>query len=177
MPLRFFPTDFADAWIVESEPFRDERGSFERNFCAADFGEHGLEYSFVQVSTSYTHRRGTIRGLHYQRAPHEEVKVVRCVQGEVFDVIVDLRPGSPTYKHWQGFHLSAANRRQIYVPKGFAHGLQTLTDDVAVNYMISAFYAPEAASGVRYDDPAFAISWPLPVALASERDQSWPYLA
>lgn len=174
MPLRFLATDFADAWIVESEPFRDERGSFERNYCAVEFAERGLEYSFVQSSTSYTTRRGTLRGLHFQKAPHAEVKLVRCVQGEVFDVIVDLRPSSPTYKRWQGFQLSAANRRQIYVPKGFAHGLQTLTDDAAVNYTISAFYAPAAASGVRYDDPAFAIAWPLPVTLASERDRTWP---
>jgi dTDP-4-dehydrorhamnose 3,5-epimerase len=112
--------------------------------------------------------------MHFQRAPHGEIKVVRCLKGAVYDVIIDLRPESPTYRRWQGFELSAENRRQLYIPQGFAHGFQTLCDDAEVGYLISAFYAPAAASGVRYDDPAFAIEWPLALTVISEKDQTWP---
>jgi dTDP-4-dehydrorhamnose 3,5-epimerase len=114
--------------------------------------------------------------MHFQTPPHGEVKVVRCVRGAIFDVIVDIRPQSPTYRRWQGFELTAENQRQLYIPAGFAHGFQTLTDDVEVHYLISAFYEPTAASGFRYDDPAFAISWPLPVSVISDRDKAWPPL-
>lgn len=152
----------------------DERGSFARTFCVREFSEAGLETSFVQHSSSCTRAKGTVRGMHFQRAPHEEVKLVRCVRGSVLDVIVDLRPQSPTYRKWAGFELSEQNRTQLYIPKGFAHGFQTLTDDVEILYLISAFHAPDAAAGYRYDDPAFDISWPLPITVMAAKDLAWP---
>lgn len=174
MALTFRETKFADAWLMESEPFFDHRGSFARTFCEAELGARGLETRFVQHSLSHSHARGTVRGLHFQTPPHAETKIVRCLAGEIFDVIVDLRPGSPTFKHWQAFTLSRTNRRQLYVPKGFAHGFQALCDDVDVHYLISTPYAPAAASGVRYDDPAFGIAWPVPVTAISDKDRTWP---
>jgi len=142
-----------------------------------EFTKHGLETSFVQHSTSYSVKKGTLRGMHFQRPPHGEVKLVRCLRGVIWDVIIDLRPWSPTYLHCEGYRLSDGNRHQLYVPEGFGHGFQTLTPDAEVGYLISAFYAPEAASGVRYNDPLFAIDWPLPVEAISERDRSWPDFA
>jgi len=177
MTLKLTPTLFADAWLITGEPFVDHRGYFVRTFCEAEFAAHGLDFRFVQHSMSNSLARGTIRGMHFQADPHAETKLVRCLNGEIYDVIVDLRPYSPTFRKWQAFTLSRANRHQLYVPKGFAHGFQALTDDVDVNYLISAFYAPAAASGVRYDDPAFGIDWPLPVSVVSDRDKSWPDFA
>ncbi len=176
MKLEMQPTSFADAWIVTNDPFVDHRGHFVRTFCETELAAAGLESRFVQHSMSNSLAKGTIRGMHFQRAPHAEVKLVRCLHGEIFDVIVDLRPHSPTFKRWQGFTLTRANRLQIYVPKGFAHGFQALTDDVDVNYLISESYAPAAAVGVRYNDPALAIDWPLPVSVISQRDETWPDL-
>src|SRR5262249_55615219 len=147
-----------------------------RTFCMREFEERGLESRFVQHSTSCSARRGTIRGMHFQRAPHGEVKVVSCRRGAIWDVIVDLRPGSPTYRHWQGFALTALNLRQLYVPAEFAHGLQTLSDDSETDYLIPAFYEPTAAWGVRFDDPALAIGWPLSPTDISDRDKTWPAL-
>jgi dTDP-4-dehydrorhamnose 3,5-epimerase len=167
-------TELQGAWLVDPVPARDERGSFSRLFCAREFADRGLETQFVQHSVSRSHSRGTLRGLHFQQEPHAEIKLVCCQKGAICDVIVDLRPDSPTFRRWQAFELNAENRRLLYVPKGFAHGFQTLRDDVEVLYMISAFYTPEAASGIRYDDPAFAITWPLPPAAMSERDRAWP---
>jgi dTDP-4-dehydrorhamnose 3,5-epimerase len=164
------------AWIVAPQPHSDERGSFTRTFCGLEFRAHGLNAEFVQHSIAQTYRKGTMRGLHFQREPHAEVKLVRCIAGAVYDVIVDLRPGSLTFLRWVGVELSAENGRAIYVPKGFAHGCQTLTDDVAVQYLISEPYAPEAAHGIRYDDPAIGARWPLPVSMISQRDQEWPPL-
>ncbi|WP_207482594.1 dTDP-4-dehydrorhamnose 3,5-epimerase [Arenibaculum pallidiluteum] len=175
--MRFVDTELCDAWIVEPEPRPDHRGFFARTFCVREFTERGLETNFVQHSVSYSAARGTLRGLHFQRPPHGEVKIVRCLRGAIWDVIVDLRRDSPTYRRWQGFELSADNRRQLYVPRGFAHGFQALTDDTELGYMISAFHAPEAASGLRHDDPAFAIPWPLPVAAISAADLGWPPFA
>lgn len=172
--MRFTKTELCGAWLIEPVPARDERGFFARTFCVKEFDEHGLTTRFVQHNASQSAIRGTLRGMHFQRAPHGEVKVVTCLKGAIWDVIIDLRPRSPTYRQWRGFELSAANRRQLYVPKGFAHGFQTLCDDVEVGYLISAFYAPAAASGVRHDDPAFAIAWPLPVTAISEKDRTWP---
>jgi dTDP-4-dehydrorhamnose 3,5-epimerase len=171
--MRFETTELHGAWLIEPVPARDHRGFFARTFCAAEFADHGLTTGFVQHNTSHSRVKGTLRGMHFQRTPHAEVKVVSCLRGAIWDVIIDLRPGSPTYRRWQGFELSADNRRQLYVPEGFAHGLQTLCDDTEVGYLISALYAPLAASGVRYDDPAFAIEWPLPVTVISEKDRSW----
>lgn len=172
--MRFSKTELCGAWLIEPTPARDERGFFARTFCVKEFKEHGLTTRFVQHNASQSAKRGTLRGMHLQSAPHSEVKVVTCLKGAIWDVIIDLRPKSPTYCQWRGFELTAANRHQLYVPKGFAHGFQTLCDEVEVGYLISAFYAPAAASGVRHDDPAFAIDWPLPVSAISEKDRTWP---
>ena len=176
--MRFLETKLDGAWLIEPEPIRDSRGYFARTFCVRDFDERGLESRFVQHSRSFSATKGTLRGLHFQTPPHEEVKLVSCVSGAVYDVIVDMRPNSPTYRKWQGFELSADNKRQLYVPAGFAHGFQTLTDDAELNYLISAFYEPAASTGISYDDPALGVTWPLPVSVISDRDRSWgPLLA
>jgi dTDP-4-dehydrorhamnose 3,5-epimerase len=175
--MRFEETKLCGAWLIEPAPARDDRGFFARTFCAQEFADRGLATHFVQHSTSYSARRGTLRGMHFQRAPHAEVKVVTCLKGAVWDVIIDLRPGSPSYRTWQGFELTAENRRRLYVPEGFAHGFQSLRDASEVAYLISTFYAPEAAWGVRYDDPTFGIEWPLPFAAISEKDKTWPDFA
>ncbi len=167
-------TRLADARLVELEPQHDERGFFARIWCAREFKAHGIATAIVQESLSYNRRAGTLRGLHYQKPPHAEAKIVRCVRGAIFDVIVDIRPGSPTHGRWEGFRLDAENRRALYVPEGFAHGFQSLVDDTEVLYQISAFHAPEAQAGFRGDDPAFAISWPLPISVISARDRAWP---
>ncbi|HWB46969.1 MAG TPA: dTDP-4-dehydrorhamnose 3,5-epimerase [Hyphomicrobiaceae bacterium] len=172
--MKFHPTKFQDAWLVELEPFRDERGSFARTFCAHEFGARGLETNFLQHSVSMSSRKGTIRGMHFQREPHAEVKLVRCIGGAIWDVIIDLRPGSGTFRQWQAFELTEDNGRQLYIPKGFAHGFQTMTDRAEVSYLISAEYAPEAAMGVRWNDPAFAIAWPLANTAMSDKDRNWP---
>ncbi len=172
--MRFLPTSVAGARLIEMQPSRDERGFFGRTFCADTLQMNGLENQFIQHSLSFSKLRGTIRGMHFQRTPHEETKLVRCLSGKVWDVILDLRPTSPTYMQWDAFELSRENRRQLYVPKGCAHGFQALSDDVEMSYMISTRYSPAAAAGVRHDDPAFGIKWPLPTTVMSERDQTWP---
>ena len=175
--MKFQPTKFEGATLIEIEPAADARGSFARTFCSEDFAHQGLETTFVQHSISSSRLRGTVRGMHFQRAPHAEVKVVRCLKGALADVIVDLRPQSATFLSWQMFELSAENGRQLYIPKGFAHGFQTLTADCDVSYLISDFYTPSAASGVRWDDPRVNIAWPLPVSCISDKDRSWPDVA
>jgi len=175
--MQFLNTDLADARLIDLEPVGDARGSFMRTFCEREFAAAGLETRFVQHSTSTNAQKGTLRGMHFQRAPHGETKVVTCLKGAMLDVIIDLRPASPTFKRWQGFELSAANRRRLYVPEGFAHGFQTLTDDVEVAYLISAFYEPSAGTGVRWNDPAFGIAWPLPITVMSDKDRAWPDFA
>jgi dTDP-4-dehydrorhamnose 3,5-epimerase len=170
----FTPTELAGATLVDTEPHRDERGWFARVYCEREFAAHGLPARMVQGNVSLTARAGTLRGMHYQAAPHEEDKLVRCIRGAIWDAIVDLRPASPTYCHWLGVELSEANGRMLLVPKGCAHGFVTLTDDAAVSYLMSAFHAPEAALGVRHDDPAFGIAWPVPVRDMSRQDRSWP---
>jgi len=172
--MHFRRTTLKDAWVIEVEPARDERGFFARTFCVDEFSAHGLETSFPQHSISVSARRGTLRGMHFQREPHGEVKLVRCVAGKIWDVIIDLRPDSPTFRRWQSFELAAENRCQLYVPRGFAHGFQTLTDNVEVSYLISKPHVPQAANGIRYDDAAFQVEWPLPVTVISDRDRSWP---
>lgn len=172
--MRFVETKLAGAFVVEPEPIRDNRGFFARSFCEREFAEHGLETRFPQHSISYNARKGTLRGMHFQRAPHAEAKLVRCSAGAIFDVIVDLREGSPTRGWWEGFELSVGNRRQLYIPQGFGHGFQALCDDAEITYMISAFHEPAAAAGFRYDDPALAIQWPLPVSVIADRDLAWP---
>jgi dTDP-4-dehydrorhamnose 3,5-epimerase len=172
----FVATRLDGAWLIDIERREDERGFFARTWCRQELAAQGLDTNIVQESLSFNRRRGTLRGLHYQRSPYEETKIVRCTRGAIFDVIADLRPDSPNYLRWQGFELTAENRRAIYIPKGFAHGFQSLTDDAEIAYQISEFYAPEAAGGCRYDDPTFGIAWPLPVTVISERDRGWPAL-
>lgn len=170
----FLPTPLAGAMIVDVEPHTDERGAFARTFCASEFAQRGLCASFPQSSTSFNHKAGTLRGMHYQAAPHAEAKLVRVTAGAIFDVIVDLRDGSPTRCAWFGVELSAANRRALYIPESFAHGFQTLTDAAEVLYQISRSHVPDAARGVRWDDPAFGIAWPRAVSCISERDRRYP---
>lgn len=172
--LQFHPTRLRDAVLIELDPARDKRGFFARTFCMDEFAAHGLETNYPQHSISESTRRGTLRGMHYQRDPHSEAKLVRCTRGAILDVIIDIRTNSPTFRLWQEFELSPVNGRQLYIPRGFAHGFQTLSDDSEVSYLISAQYKPEAAHGIRYDDPAFEISWPLSVTEISEKDLLWP---
>jgi len=173
----FHRSKLAGAWLIEPERRHDERGYFVRTFCIEEFAMHGLESKFVQTSLSFNKVKGTLRGLHFQKAPYQETKVVGCVQGAIYDVLVDLRPDSPTFGQWEGYELSQANGRQLYIPEGFAHGFQTLCDASTVSYAISSFYAPDAASGVRFDDCQLAVKWPQPPIVISERDLSWPVLA
>jgi dTDP-4-dehydrorhamnose 3,5-epimerase len=175
--VRFVPTSLAGAFIIEPEPFTDDRGVFARTFCAREFEQHGLATTFVQCSTSWNARKGTVRGLHYQLAPACEVKIVRCTSGSLFDVVVDLRPDSPTYLHHISVKLSAANRRSLYIPAMFAHGFQTLEDGAEIAYQMSEFYAPELGTGLRWNDPTLGINWPLEVTAISEKDESWALLS
>lgn len=170
----FEPTPLAGAWTIELEPHRDERGFFARAFCADEFAERGLRAFYPQYNISQNKQGGTVRGMHFQIKPHEETKVVRCTRGAIQDVIVDIRPSSPTFGKHFGLELSAANYKMLYVPEGFAHGFQTLEDDTEVFYMMSHVYAPRAARGFRYNDPRFGIKWPEPVTLISERDAAYP---
>ena len=174
--MRFAPTPLAGAFIIEPEPFTDDRGIFARTFCAREFGEHGLATTFVQSSTSWSARKGTLRGLHFQLAPACEIKLVRCTSGALFDVIVDLRPGSPTYLRHTSVELSAANRKALHIPEMFAHGFQTLEDGTEISYQTSQFYAPELGAGLRWSDSRLDIRWPLEVTAISDRDRSWPLL-
>jgi len=170
----FTPTPLEDAFLIDIEPKEDARGFFARTWCRQEFAARGLDNQIAQESVSYNRLRATVRGLHFQQSPHEETKIVRCIRGAIFDVVVDLRPGSSSYLRWQGYELTADNRRAVYVPKGFAHGFQTLAEHCDIAYQISQSQMPEAASGYRYDDPAFGIAWPLPVSMISERDLNWP---
>jgi dTDP-4-dehydrorhamnose 3,5-epimerase len=171
----FTEVELPGAFIVELEQLHDERGYFARAWSETEFREHGLAGRAVQGNVAYNRRRGTLRGMHYQVAPHEEAKLIRCTRGSLYDVIVDLRPTSPTYLRWTGIELRAADGRMFYVPEGFAHGYQTLEDDTEVFYLVSEAYAPEAERGVRWDDPAFAIDWPpADPRIVSEKDREWP---
>ena len=174
--MKFSKTSLNDAVLIELEKRGDERGFFARTFCTQEFGAAGLEIGFVQANHSHNAKAGTLRGMHYQKAPHGEVKLVRCIRGAIHDVIIDLREGSPTYRRWEGFDLDAESGRMLYVPVGFAHGFQTLQDDTDAVYQVSHPYTPQAEAGVRWDDPAFGIKWPLPVSTISEKDAAWPYL-
>ena len=162
------------AFIIEPEKMEDERGFFARTWDQKEFGAHGLNPRLVQCNTSFNKRAGTLRGMHYQAAPHEEAKLVRCTRGAIYDVIVDLRASSPTFKQWTAVELTAYNRLMLYVPEGFAHGFQTLEDETEVFYQMSEFYHPESARGVRWNDPAFGIEWPVAEkCIISERDNSF----
>jgi dTDP-4-dehydrorhamnose 3,5-epimerase len=174
--MLFLPSEIPGAWVIEPEWISDERGAFARTWCAHEFESHGLNPRLVQCNLSINHRRGTVRGMHFQREPHAEAKLVRCTRGAIYDVIVDLRTDSPTYGRWIGQELSADNHRMFYIPEGFAHGFQTLTDDAEVFYQMSREFVPGMSCGVRWDDPAIHVRWPLPISIISERDQSWPEL-
>ncbi len=173
--MRFTETPLAGAYVIELEPVRDERGYFARVFDAEEFRAHGLDPAAVQESVSFSRRAGTLRGLHYQRDPHGECKLIRCTRGAAYDVIVDLRPGSETYCEWFAVELTDENGRMLYVPAGLAHGFQTLRDETEFHYRMSHPYAPSHAAGVRWDDPAFGIQWPdAAKRLMSARDREWP---
>jgi dTDP-4-dehydrorhamnose 3,5-epimerase len=174
--MKFTPTKFQGVFIIDLEPNEDSRGFFARTFCIREFENHGLVATFVQCSLSLTRKQGALRGLHYQRPPSTEVKLVRCTAGALYDVIVDLRPESATLHQHLGIELTAKNRRAVYVPGLFAHGFQTLESDTEVFYQISEYYTPEASTGVRYNDPRLGIRWPLPVTELSERDANLPLL-
>ena len=170
----FEPTALPGVFLVRAEPQEDMRGVFARTFCAEEFRAQGLDPRVAQVSTSSTRQRGTVRGLHWQAAPWGESKLVRCVRGAVFDVAVDLRRDSPALCRWVAFELNASGRDALYLPEGVAHGYQSLEDDVELHYQMSAPYHPEAARGVRWNDPAFGIAWPIPDPILSERDATYP---
>ena len=172
----FTESPLAGAYVVDLEPLRDERGFFARSYCAEEFAAQGLGPELRQCSVSYNARKGTLRGLHYQCAPHEEHKLVRCTAGAVFDVIVDIRASSSTYRRWFGADLTVENRRSLFIPPGFAHGFVSLTDDAEVYYMISVAHAPQFSRGLRWNDPAFAIAWPLAPVVMSARDAAYPLL-
>jgi len=163
--------------VIEVERLTDERGFFARAWCQREFAEHGLNPRLVQCNISYNPRRGTLRGMHYQAVPHSEAKLVRCTRGAIYDVIVDLRSDSPSYLRHFGVDLTAEGREMLYVPEGVAHGFLTLEDETEVFYQMSEFYAPEAARGVRWNDPAFGIRWPIEVAVISPRDAAYPDFA
>jgi len=175
----FVETKLKGAFIIELEPIEDERGFFARSFCQREFKEHGIDTIFVQCNISFNKKKGTLRGMHYQAAPYEEAKLVRCSKGAIFDVIIDIRPNSATYRQWIGVELTAhcsqltAYYRMLYVPKDFAHGFLTLMDNTEVFYQMSEFFMPEYARGIRWDDPAFGINWPVDVTAISEKDQKY----
>jgi dTDP-4-dehydrorhamnose 3,5-epimerase len=173
--VRFTETKLAGAFVIDPEPASDERGFFARTWCRREWQARGLTAELVQCSLSFTTRAGTVRGMHYQAPPHAEAKLVRCTRGRIYDVIVDLRPGSPTFKQWSAVELGADDRRMLYVPEGCAHGFQTLTDATEVFYQISASHDPASQRGVRWDDPAFGIVWPdAPSRTISSRDRAFP---
>jgi len=170
----FTPSSLTGAYVIDLEIHEDERGFFARSCCVREFVQYGLRSDFQQCSISFNKHAGTLRGLHYQAAAHAEAKLVRVTHGAIYDVIVDLRPESPTFKRWFALELTAQNRRQLYVPEGFAHGFQTLTENSEVYYQISDPYVPESARGLRWDDPAFGIRWPAGPRVISDRDQQYP---
>lgn len=172
--MRFEPTPVAGCLLVGIEPHADDRGFFARTACADDFAARGLVGRFAQSSVSFNRRRGTVRGMHFQRAPHAETKLVRCTRGAICDAVIDLRPGSPTFRAVATVELTADNHAALYIPAGLAHGFQTLSDDAEVLYMIDPAFVPGVGDGVRWDDPAFGLRWPEPVRVIAERDATWP---
>jgi dTDP-4-dehydrorhamnose 3,5-epimerase len=173
----FFETNLRGSFIVEVERNEDQRGFFARTWCQKEFKKRGLNPNLVQCSVSVNRKKGTLRGMHYQAAPYEEAKLVRCTRGAVYDVIIDLRPDSSTFLRWEAVELTSTNYRMLYVPEGFAHGFQTLADDTEVFYQMSEFYSPEHARGVRWNDPAFEIQWPSTDRTISLRDETYPDFA
>jgi dTDP-4-dehydrorhamnose 3,5-epimerase len=172
--MKFTQTKIPGAYLIEIQPTTDERGFFARSFCADEFQQHGLNCNFAQCNVSFTSKQGAIRGMHYQVAPNTESKLVRCTRGAIYDVILDLRPESPTFKQWVAAELTADNHQMFYIPPGCAHGLQTLVDDTEVFYQMAGVYNAEATRGVRWNDPAFRIKMPLAVSVINERDRNYP---
>ncbi len=172
----FEETKLRGAFVIVPERIEDERGFFARTFCRREFEAHGLNPDLVQCNISFNKAKGTLRGMHYQIAPHAEAKLVRCTAGAIYDVVIDLRPESKTFRQWFGAELTAENRNMLYVPEGFAHGFQTLADESEVSYHHSAFFSPDHQGGVKYNDPALAIEWPLEISFISTRDQNLPCL-
>lgn len=174
--MKFLETPLPGAYLIELEPLRDERGLFARTFCQEEFSRIGFQKRIVQINHSVTRKKGSIRGIHYQLPPASEAKLIRCIHGRVFDVMMDLRSASPNFLRHYGVELSKDNMRMVFIPEGFAHGFQTLTDDAELLYHHSEFYTPYCERGLRYDDPALAINWPLPVSEVSVKDQSYPLI-
>jgi dTDP-4-dehydrorhamnose 3,5-epimerase len=174
--MKFTPTPLAGSYLLNVNPFDDERGSFSRYYCKDAFRQIGHEKEWLQMNHSVTKTRGTLRGMHFQIAPYSEIKMVKCISGAVYDVIIDLRISSGTFLNWYATELSAKNRQMLYIPEGFAHGFQCLTDDCQLLYHHSAYYTPNAEGGIRYDDPMIGIEWPLPAVVISPRDKEHPYL-
>lgn len=172
--MRFHPATLDGVWVLELERREDERGYFARTYCEHEFSRHGLNTHWPQANLTRTLRRGMLRGLHWQAEPHPEIKLIRCIQGAIWDVVVDVRPTSPTYGRWEAFELEGQGIRQLYVPAGFAHGFQSLTDGAEVSYLMSAFYEPTLARGIRWDDPDLAIPWPIAAPVVSARDAHLP---
>ncbi len=172
--MQFTETNVVSARVIDPSPRIDDRGRFMRAWCAREFMEHGLDFLPVQANMGFSVQKGTVRGMHYQETPALEAKLVRCTRGAIFDVVLDLRVESPSYGKWYGVELSAENGRMLYVPEHCAHGYQTLEDCTEMYYMTSGFYAPNVARGVRFDDPAFGIQWPLVAKVVSDQDRSWP---
>lgn len=171
--MKFNEMSLKGAYLIDIEKIEDERGFFARSWCVEEFKKHGLNSKLVQCNISYNNRKGTLRGMHYQVKPHEEDKLVRCTKGAIYDVIVDLRPTSDTYKQWISQELTSENRKTIYIPKGFAHGFQTLTDNTEVLYQMSEFYQPEFARGFRWDNGLYNIMWPIEEKIISEKDKNF----
>lgn len=174
--MRFLETGIVGAWVIDPTPHEDHRGHFMRAWCAREFLEHGITFVPVQANMALSFVKGTIRGMHFQDCTAIEAKLVRCTRGVLFDVALDLRPESPTFGAWYGVELTPANGRMLLVPGGCAHGCQTLKKNTEMHYMASEYYTPAAAHGVRFDDPAFGIEWPLPATAVSDQDRSWPLM-
>lgn len=172
--MEFTETKLKGAFLISLHKIEDHRGFFARGWCRDEFSKHGLNPNMVQLNVGFNHKKGTLRGLHYQETPHQEVKLVRCTRGAIFDVIVDLRPDSPTRGQWFGTELTAENALMLYAPEGFAHGYQTMAANTEMYYLTSAYYVASAARGVRYNDPTFDISWPLAASAVSDVDEGWP---
>lgn len=172
--MKFVETELKGAFVLEINQLTDERGFFGRSWCKKEMEEHGLNGNVVQANTSFSKAKGTLRGMHYQRHPHEETKLIRCTKGAIYDVIVDLRKDSPTYLKWFGIELSEANYKMLYIPEKFAHGFITLTDDAEVTYLVTEFYTPGAEAGLRFNDPTLKIDWPLDATVISEKDKQHP---
>ena len=172
--MKFKETELNGAFIIEIEKIKDKRGFFARAWCQNEFKTHGLTPLVVQTNISYNKKKGTLRGMHYQKTPYEESKFIRCTRGAIIDVIIDLRPDSSTYKKWISVNLTADNYKMIFVPEGFAHGFQTLSDHAEILYQVSQFYTPGSEDGIRWNEPGFGIKWPLEVTVISDKDMNWP---